>query len=561
MNETILNSGDGQLLHNPTLFQRPRFELKDVYDSKELTPQLFGDKQSHDPFCFAVKSWLMSRNNADIMDFPLYLKHYVLTGRYSVNKDSGLLEFEHQNERKIVVPAALIKSVMRYGHSDMHHGVSKARMRIFERFWWPKASKDINLYVRSCQACQAAKKTNKKEFDHGKLQLFSCDRPFQMVSIDIVGPLPQTDDGFRYLVTMIDKFSRYCLIQPVKSIRAVDVIYAVQKWITLFGAPESLLSDNGAQFTSYLYEHFSKINETKLKYATAYHPQCNGQVERLHRWIKERLVLLAHDLKLDFVNDDDWSKFIDIIQRSYNTTKTYMTGYSPHEIVFGVKQRTAVISNLSVKELPKATPTEYIKYILARQEIIANKARVQQKHYDVLRKKIFDKANDKNIDFEMGDKVFYNLGERLIGNTKKLTTNYVGPFEIITISNNSKNFTIQEVGNPSNVIKCHRSQIKKLKAPNNALHKTPEEVVKEALVIRQDELQMMLDSKAIHRQKLQNDNSIDGIVGSCVLALESTRLEEEFECGSRRLRNVAERCVLQLDDVPGNGKYNGKMLL
>ena len=165
---------------------------------------------------------------------------------------------------------------------------------------------------------------------------------------------------------MIDKFSRFCLLIPVKSITALDIVKAIDKWITLFGAPKSILSDNGPQFVSAIYsdylanhgqnqnvESIEQSNENdnknnkkskkkykpfgiKTKYTSTYHPQCNGQIERLHRWIKERLALIAYDGALNFVEgEDDWSDYLSIIQLVHNSTPNRMTNYSPMHIVLG----------------------------------------------------------------------------------------------------------------------------------------------------------------------------------------------------------------------------------
>lgn len=554
-NEQTLQRGSDEIIANPRILQKPKFEVKDFYDISDMSNEFFEEKQAHDTFCFAVRTYLDTANKSLLEEFPPYLMRYVLSGRYRVKlmktadgKSSvRLLVYYHENAMRIVVPSVLINSILLYGHGILHHGVSKTRGRIYEKFWWPNVAKDVQNHCISCPSCQASKKSRKKEFDHGKLKLFSCDRPFQIVSIDIVGPLPQTDDGMRYLVTMIDKFSRYCLIQPVRSIKTMDVIGSIQKWITLFGSPESLLSDNGAQFVAHIYKHFAEHSDFKLKYATAYHPQCNGQVERLHRWIKERLVLLSYDLGLNFVDGDDWSKFMDIIQMTYNTTSNYMTGYSPHEIVLGNKPKTPLVKNLDTDALPKTTPAAYVKYIVARQELIRRRARMQQKHYDGLRKKIHDKTHAKGICFEVGEKVYYNLGAKLIGNESKLTPNYAGPFEIVGISNDGKNLVISEVGNVANVIRCHRSQVKRHIDTANLLTKTkakaPIEIAKHALFQIQGALNSKskaLKSRWRSKNGQSEEKSVSRIMNECELRLRMRRCSEELGKNESRLRQVLQ---------------------
>ena len=98
---------------------------------------------------------------------------------------------------------------------------------------------------------------------------------------------------------MIDKFSEYCMLISVKNIKTT-VLKALEHWITLFGPPEAILSDNGSQFVSALYKSYNNHNNKKIKYATSYH-QVMDRIERLHRWIKERLSLLGDMEKISLI--------------------------------------------------------------------------------------------------------------------------------------------------------------------------------------------------------------------------------------------------------------------
>ncbi len=104
---------------------------------------------------------------------------------------------------------------------------------------------------------------------------------------------------------MIDKFTRYCMLVPVTDVTAFTVIKALEKWVTTFGCPQSILSDNGSQFISIVYSTYMNIHKIQKYYTSTYHPECNGQIERLHRWIKERLNLIAYDNGLNFADGTD----------------------------------------------------------------------------------------------------------------------------------------------------------------------------------------------------------------------------------------------------------------
>ena len=99
------------------------------------------------------------------------------------------------------------------------------------------------------------------------------------------------------------------MLVPVPDVTALSTVKAIDKWITTFGPPKSISSDIGPQFISFMYrDYMDNHGDIKYKYTTTYHPECNGQIERLHKWIKGGLSLISYDGGLNFVTgEDDWS--------------------------------------------------------------------------------------------------------------------------------------------------------------------------------------------------------------------------------------------------------------
>lgn len=146
----------------------------------------------------------------------------------------------------------------------------------------------MKTFVRSCLPCQSRKTPQPRQ--SGELQLFSATRPFEVVGIDIFGPLPRSAKGNRYVVVMVDRFSRWTELAPVPDITAVTVADAVVEHIVLrHGCPSQLLSDRGSQFMSKLFRRMSERLGIKKVFTSAYHPQTNGQVERLNWYIAAAL--------------------------------------------------------------------------------------------------------------------------------------------------------------------------------------------------------------------------------------------------------------------------------
>ena len=127
---------------------------------------------------------------------------------------------------------------------------------------------------------------------HHRAPLSKYNEPllrFDHVNVDLIGPLPPFK-GFTYLLTMVDRVTRWPEAIPLASTNTKDVADAfLSGWITRHGLPSDVSSDRGPQFTSQLWQDFSDLLGTKLHQTTAYHPQANDLVERFHRSMKASL--------------------------------------------------------------------------------------------------------------------------------------------------------------------------------------------------------------------------------------------------------------------------------
>jgi len=114
--------------------------------------------------------------------------------------------------------------------------------------------------------------------------------PFSHVHVDLMGPLPMSEKGHTYLLTMVDRATRWPEVTPLSSIAAQEVADAfVATWVACFGVPSIITTDRGTQFTGSVWSCLCRTLGTKHVTTTAYHPQANGLVKRFHRQLKEAL--------------------------------------------------------------------------------------------------------------------------------------------------------------------------------------------------------------------------------------------------------------------------------
>ncbi len=452
INDNILKSKPSKPVYNTNIFKPSNTLIKDTYNVSDLTTEFIKSKQYNDTLLYAIIEYLNTNNPDAIYHLPKYIYRTVLNGRYYLNHNK-ILMYKFKRINCIVIPNVLRSCVLHWAHTRMHNGGSRMLANITNRYWWIGLRSDIQLFTKSCHACQLVKSNAKlNPYKSGSIQTFSATHPFELLSIDIVGPLPLTDGGNRYIVSMIDKFSRFCLLVPVSDIKTTTVLKAYERWITLFGPPSAILSDNGSQFISEMFQVYNKEKGIKQRFSTPYYPETNGQIERLHRWIKERLTLISIDLGTNFVDgDDNWDDYIKIIQHSYNSTLNSlntMTKYSPNKIIFGNNLKIP-LDRLNKLTVSPTTPIEYINKMNNNRKIIYNNVNVKQMQYDKNRSKSFNKSRIPELKYNIGDLVLLNITRRLIGNRKKFSASWIGPFEIVDIKD--KQYKLRDIDDENHI--------------------------------------------------------------------------------------------------------------
>lgn len=185
------------------------------------------------------------------------------------------------------VPKSLRRVVFDSLHSLSHPGVRATRRLLTARYVWTSINSDSNAWTRTCLACQRAKVHRHTISPIGNFLV--ADRRFSHVHLDLVGPLPEAD-GFRYMLTCVDRFSRWPEAYPITDITADTVARTfVSQWVARFGVPSTVTTDRGSQFESRLFNKLLASLGTDRIRTTAYHPASNGLVERLHRTLKAAL--------------------------------------------------------------------------------------------------------------------------------------------------------------------------------------------------------------------------------------------------------------------------------
>lgn len=222
------------------------------------------------------------------------------------------------------VPKPLRKKVFDATHGLSHASGRATKTMIQKKFVWPSLKKDIVGWARTCLPCQRSKvsRYNRNIPEHIPIP----DERFSHVHIDIVGPLPASR-GFRYCLTVIDRFTRWPEAIPISDITADIVVNAFFScWISRYGAPVTITTDRGSQFESALFNALLRFVGCERIRTTSYHPASNGMVERWHRSLKS--AIMCHETS-------EWVDSLPIVLLGLRTSLKEDIQSSAAELVFG----------------------------------------------------------------------------------------------------------------------------------------------------------------------------------------------------------------------------------
>ena len=334
------------------------------------------------------------------------------------------------------IPFSLRRKVFDSFHGLGHPGVEMTRKMVTAKVVWPSIRQDVTKWARECLACQQAKVVRHTVPPIGDFEV--PNRRFEHINIDLV-TLPLSN-GFKYLFTAVDRFTRWPVAVPLVDMSVQSVVDAfAYGWVQQFGVPSTVTSDRGSQFTSQVFTQLANIWGIKVITTTPYHPEANGLVERFHRRLKEALIALGAEWT------DEWFWKLPCVMLAIRTTLKPDVGASPADLVYG--EGLAVPGEL----LPSnpATDAELLRQrTAALSDMRLEVARLQPVQTSAHRRPL--------VHFPEGldncSHVFVRRGDN--GIHPSLSAPYIGPYRVV--SRNMVNFKVAVPGRADETVAISR---------------------------------------------------------------------------------------------------------
>ena len=330
---------------------------------------------------------------------------------------------------QLLLPKPMRKTAFLQLHATLtsgHMGIKKTLDRIRQRFYWRHCQRDIKSWCNSCDLCSSQRGPPKKP--RAPMSQYNVGAPSERVAMDILGPLPESESGNKYLLLVADYFTKWPEAYALPNQEATTVAEVfVREYVCRFGVPLELHSDQGRNFESNVFKEMCALLGIKKTRTTPLHPQSDGMIERMNRTLEAQLSKFVDD------HHRDWDYYIPYLMMALHSATHKSTKCTPTMMQLGRELCLPIDLLLGRPEEP--TPmhsyTEKVQQSLEQVHLFAREnlrlASDKMKDYYDLR------ANIKV--FEAGDAVWLHNPQQKPGHSPKLMRAWEGPYTVIKAIN------------------------------------------------------------------------------------------------------------------------------
>jgi transposase InsO family protein len=309
---------------------------------------------------------------------------------------------------------------------------------------WASRATDVQMFIRRCPCCQKMKLLKAPIVTNP--YTVATYHPMDRLNIDTIGPMPEDQEGYKYIVVVIDSFTRFIELYRAKDATGATAAQVVLQHVGRYGTPNEILTDNGPQFKNELIATLKQALQVTHNFTTPYSHEENAMVERANKEVNRHLRSIIYDKKIKH----DWSLSLPLVQRILNSQVHSTTKVSPAQLLFGnsINLERRMFREEWVEENNNSNPTirTYMDNLLTMQDNILRIARQNQSATDVHH--IQDRKKGPSTEFPINSYVLFMdpSGLKPAGSTK-LNTPRKGPYRVV----NRKRSPHRQISEPEDI--------------------------------------------------------------------------------------------------------------
>ncbi|XP_063040269.1 uncharacterized protein LOC134435312 [Engraulis encrasicolus] len=389
--------------------------------------------QKADPIISILHQWkdtsTLPTKDQVMLESPAVRKFWLCWPQ--IVRRQGVLFYRWEREDQdptllLLVPSSMQREVLQACHNPPHSGhlgELKTLERLRQGYHWHGMREDVHLFLKKCQ-CKGSKATG--TLKRAQLQSYQAGAPLDRLHLDILGPFPLSSSGNKYILVIIDQFTRWVEAFAVPDQGAETTAKKlVYEFIARFGSPLELHTDQGRNFESCLFSSVCKLLQITKTRTTPYHPASNGQVERFNRTLLQMIRC--------YVDKDqkNWDEHLPLLTSAYRSSRHAVTGFTPNQLMLGrdVHQPHDIQSGTAEFKSDRMGVADFLFHLKEDLEEAHQTARKHLRTAQERQKRTYDvRAQEQS--YSVGDLVYVKDDTRKKGLSPKLQAPWTGPFII-----------------------------------------------------------------------------------------------------------------------------------
>lgn len=343
----------------------------------------------------------------------------------------GLLFKVIDGDVRLVIPKKLQSQIIQQTHRNGHFAAAKTEKLLKRDYWFPAIKSKTEKIIANCVECILAERKLGKQ-DGFLNPICKGEVPLDTYHIDHLGPLPSTKKNYRYILLVVDAFTKFVWFYVTKSTTTREVLQRLEKQAVTFGNPRRIISDRGTAFTSSEFQEYCVKEGIQHTLIVTGVPRGNGQVERVNRTL---IPLLT---KLSLANPGEWYRNLESAQKYFNATPHRSINTSPFQLFFGTRMRAK--NDPQVREILEE---EWTASFEEERNETRERAKEAIEKIQAENKRNFNKRRKKAPNYQVDDLVAIKRTQ--IGSGLKLAAKFLGPYRITKVLRNDR-YIVEKIG-------------------------------------------------------------------------------------------------------------------